>query len=94
VELCVNFFDTAMMYSMGVGEVFLGCALCEIGVKRDHIVIPTKIPGEFLNPIDIFRSVEKSFRNLGWIASTCCQRTGRLLAQFFQHASTPGQWSA
>ncbi|ALL00649.1 putative aldo/keto reductase [Pyrodictium delaneyi] len=65
VELGINFFDTAMVYGMGMSEVFLGRALREIGVKRDHIVISTKIPGEFLNPIDIFRSVEKSLRNLG-----------------------------
>jgi len=61
----VNFFDTAMLYGLGMSEVFLGRALREIGVKRDEVVVSTKIPGEFLNPSDIYKSIEKSLANLG-----------------------------
>lgn len=65
VELGVNFFDTAMVYGMGLSESMLGRALRELGVKRDEVFITTKIPGEFLNPVDIERSVEKSLQLLG-----------------------------
>lgn len=65
VELGVNFFDTAMVYGNGLSEEFLGRALREIGVKRDEIVVATKIPGQYLSPWDVYRSVEKSVRRLG-----------------------------
>lgn len=64
VELGINFFDTAMVYGRGMSEEFLGKALKELGVKRDDVVIATKIPGEFLNPHDIFKSVDKSLKRL------------------------------
>ena len=65
----INFFDTAMAYGWGLSENFLGKALRELGVKREEVVISTKIPGDFLNPIDIYRSVEKSIEihGLGYI---------------------------
>lgn len=65
IELGVNFFDTAMVYGMGLSESFLGKAFKELGIKRDEVFITTKIPGEFLNPYDIFKSVEKSIELLG-----------------------------
>ncbi|MET1101199.1 MAG: aldo/keto reductase [Pyrodictiaceae archaeon] len=65
LEHGINFFDTAMAYGLGRSEDLLGRALRDLGVKRDSIVISTKIPGEFLNPTDIYRSVEKSLKLLG-----------------------------
>lgn len=65
VELGINFFDTAMVYGGGLSENILGRALNEIGVKRDQVIISTKIPGEFLNPEDIYKSVIKSLEILG-----------------------------
>lgn len=65
VELGVNFIDTAMVYGMGMSEEFIGRAIRELGLKRDDLVIATKIPGQFLNPDDIFRSVDKSIKRLG-----------------------------
>ena len=65
LELGINFFDTAMVYGMGISEKFLGKALREAGVDRDSIVISTKIPGQFLNRDDVLRSVEKSLKLLG-----------------------------
>jgi len=65
VKVGINFFDTAMLYGWGVSEDLLGRALRELGVKRDEIIISTKIPGEFLTPLDINRSVEKSIEILG-----------------------------
>jgi len=60
LDLGINFFDTAMVYGLGMSEDFLGKALREYNVKRDEIVISTKIPGEYLNPHDIPKAVSKS----------------------------------
>ncbi|ACL11589.1 aldo/keto reductase [Desulfurococcus amylolyticus 1221n] len=65
IEVGINFFDTAMVYGRGMSEEFLGKALRELGVKRDEVFIATKIPGEFLNPDDVFKSVDRSLRRLG-----------------------------
>lgn len=65
IELGVNFIDTAMVYGRGMSEEFIGKALREIGVKRDEVVIATKIPGDFLNPDDVFKAVDRSLRRLG-----------------------------
>ena len=65
IELGINFFDTAMVYGNGHSERALGRALRELGVKRDEVIVSTKIPGEFLNPLDIPRAVRKSVENLG-----------------------------
>jgi aryl-alcohol dehydrogenase (NADP+) len=42
LELGINFFDTADMYSRGVSEEILGRALKDF-VKRDEVVIATKV---------------------------------------------------
>jgi len=39
----INFFDTADMYSLGVGEEILGRALRDFGPGRDRVVIATKV---------------------------------------------------
>ncbi|MEM1516708.1 MAG: aldo/keto reductase, partial [Thermofilum sp.] len=64
VELGVNFFDTAMVYGNGKSEKLLGRSLKELSVSRDSVIVSTKIPGEFLNPLDIPRAVRKSIENL------------------------------
>jgi len=43
VELGINFFDTADMYSVGVSEEILGRALKDFGPSRDKLVIATKV---------------------------------------------------
>jgi aryl-alcohol dehydrogenase (NADP+) len=43
VELGINFFDTADVYSFGVSEEIVGGALQEIGAARDEVVIATKV---------------------------------------------------
>ena len=42
VELGINFFDTADMYSLGLGEEVMGRALRDFA-KRDEIVLATKV---------------------------------------------------
>jgi aryl-alcohol dehydrogenase (NADP+) len=43
LELGINFFDTANMYSRGLSEEVLGRALRDFGVRRDEVVIATKV---------------------------------------------------
>ncbi len=43
LELGINFFDTADMYSNGVSEEILGRALRDFGPGRDRVVIATKV---------------------------------------------------
>ena len=64
LELGINFIDTAMVYGRGKSEEFVGKALKELGVKRDEVVIATKIPGEFLSRDDVFKATERSLRRL------------------------------
>jgi aryl-alcohol dehydrogenase (NADP+) len=43
LELGINFFDTADMYSLGVSEEILGRALKDFGPARDRVVVATKV---------------------------------------------------
>jgi 1-deoxyxylulose-5-phosphate synthase len=43
LELGINFFDTADMYSVGVSEEILGRALKDFGPSRDRVIIATKV---------------------------------------------------
>jgi aryl-alcohol dehydrogenase-like predicted oxidoreductase len=43
VELGINFFDTADVYSFGESESILGRAIRDLGLKRDEIVVATKV---------------------------------------------------
>jgi aryl-alcohol dehydrogenase-like predicted oxidoreductase len=44
LELGINFFDTANVYSIGVSEEIFGRALKDFA-KRDEVVIATKVHG-------------------------------------------------
>jgi aryl-alcohol dehydrogenase (NADP+) len=43
LELGINFFDTADMYSLGRSEEILGRALKEFGPERERVVVATKL---------------------------------------------------
>ena len=43
LELGINFFDTADIYSHGVSEEILGRALKDFGPERERLVIATKV---------------------------------------------------
>jgi aryl-alcohol dehydrogenase-like predicted oxidoreductase len=45
LELGINFFDTANVYSLGASEEVLGRALKDFA-KRDEVVIATKVHGK------------------------------------------------
>ncbi|MFC1627978.1 aldo/keto reductase [Gemmatimonadota bacterium] len=72
VEVGINFFDTANMYSMGVSEEITGRALADF-TDRDRIVLATKVyfpmeegpNGGGLSRKHIISQVEKSLKRLG-----------------------------
>src|SRR5213594_5016591 len=73
LELGINYFDTADMYSVGKSEEILGRALKDFGPGRDRLVIATKV----FNPMGddpnqrglsrkhIFHALDDSLRRLG-----------------------------
>ena len=69
----INFFDTADMYSDGASEEVLGRALKDLGVKREQVVIASKLfnpTGESPNERGTGRkhvrhAIENSLRRLG-----------------------------
>ena len=72
LELGINFFDTANVYSHGTSEEYLGRALKDL-VKRDEVVIATKVYGEMgkgpndhgLSRKHILSSIDASLKRLG-----------------------------
>jgi aryl-alcohol dehydrogenase (NADP+) len=73
LELGINFFDTADMYSLGVSEEILGRALKDFGPPRDRLVIATKLfspvgddPNQRgLSRKHVMHSIDDSLRRLG-----------------------------
>ena len=73
LDLGINFFDTADVYSAGQSEEILGRALKSFGVKRDDVVVGTKVfqamgPGpnqRGLSRKHIAQSIDDSLRRLG-----------------------------
>ena len=73
LELGINFFDTADVYSRGRSEEILGKALKDFGPGRDKVVIATKVFGEMgddpnqrgLSRKHIRHSIDDSLRRLG-----------------------------
>src|SRR6202011_340533 len=69
----INFFDTADMYSAGVSEEVTGRAMTHFGVRRDSVVIATKV----FNPMGsdpnqrglsrkhVMHAIDDSLRRLG-----------------------------
>jgi aryl-alcohol dehydrogenase (NADP+) len=72
LELGINFFDTADMYSVGVSEEVTGRALRDFA-KRDEVVIATKVYNPMSQDVNdrglsrkhIMTAIENSLRRLG-----------------------------
>lgn len=72
LDLGINFFDTADVYSRGESEQILGRALGAFGVKRDDVVVATKVfqpmgPGpnqRGLSRKHILQSIDDSLQRL------------------------------
>lgn len=73
LELGINFFDTADVYSLGVSEEILGRALKDFGPGRDRLVIATKLNGPMgddpnqrgLSRKHVMHAIDDSLRRLG-----------------------------
>jgi aryl-alcohol dehydrogenase (NADP+) len=73
LELGINFFDTADVYSLGVSEEITGRLLNELGPPRDQVVIATKVfnamgddPNQRgLSRKHIMHAIDDSLRRLG-----------------------------
>ena len=73
LDLGINFFDTADVYSLGQSEVVLGNALKKLGVARDRVVIATKVHSSMGDDPNqrgqsrkhIHHAVDDSLRRLG-----------------------------
>ncbi|MEY2974796.1 MAG: hypothetical protein RIR49_1216 [Actinomycetota bacterium] len=73
LDLGVNFFDTANVYSIGTSEEYLGRALVALGVRREEVVIATKVHGRMrrgpngagLSRVAIMHEIDASLRRLG-----------------------------
>lgn len=72
LEVGINFFDTANVYSLGVSEEITGRTLRDLA-KRDEVVIATKVHGTMgpkpnqggLSRKHILHSIDDSLRRLG-----------------------------
>jgi aryl-alcohol dehydrogenase (NADP+) len=73
LELGINFYDTADVYSLGVSEEILGRALRDFGPPRDRLVVATKVysvmgddPNQRgLSRKHILHAIDDSLRRLG-----------------------------
>jgi aryl-alcohol dehydrogenase (NADP+) len=73
LDLGINFFDTANVYSHGESERILGRALKSFGVPRENVVVATKVyspmgPGpndRGLSRKHVMHSIDESLRRLG-----------------------------
>jgi aryl-alcohol dehydrogenase (NADP+) len=72
LELGVNFFDTADVYSKGVSEEITGRALRDFA-RREHVIIATKVHGRMSDDLNdaglsrkhIMDSIDRSLTRLG-----------------------------
>ena len=73
LEAGINFFDTADMYSKGVSEELTGKMLRKLGVKRENVVVATKVyfnltdevNGGGLSRKHIMDAIDASLQRLG-----------------------------
>lgn len=73
IELGINFFDTADMYSLGVSEEVTGKLLKEYAANREEVVLATKVyfpigrgpNGGGLSRKHIMEAIDNSLRRLG-----------------------------
>jgi len=72
VDAGINYIDTANIYSFGESETLLGQSIIDLGLKRDDLVIATKVRGRMskgvndvgLSRLNIFQSVDASLKRM------------------------------
>ena len=73
LEAGINFFDTADIYSQGISEELTGKLLREFGVKRENVVVATKVYFNLTDKINagglsrkhIMDAIDASLKRLG-----------------------------
>ena len=68
----INFFDTADVYSLGESETITGNLLRHFGVKRENVIVATKVNGQMSDDINdkglsrkhILDSIDRSLQRL------------------------------
>ncbi len=68
----INFFDTADVYSLGESERVTGSLLKELGVRRENVIVATKVNGQMSDDINdrglsrkhILDSIDRSLQRL------------------------------
>lgn len=68
----INFFDTADVYSLGESEKITGNLLRHFGVKRENVIVATKVHGQMSDDVNdrglsrkhIMDSIDKSLKRL------------------------------
>ncbi len=68
----INFFDTADVYSLGESEKVTGNLLRQLGVRRENVVVATKVNGQMSDDVNdkglsrkhILDSIDNSLRRL------------------------------
>jgi aryl-alcohol dehydrogenase (NADP+) len=72
LEAGINFFDTADVYSTGESERITGRMLKDLGVKRENVIVATKVNGQMSDDINdrglsrkhILDSIDRSLQRL------------------------------
>jgi len=72
LEAGINFFDTADVYSLGESEKITGNLLRQLGVKRENVIVATKVNGQMSDDVNdqglsrkhILDSIDKSLQRL------------------------------
>ena len=72
LEAGINFFDTADVYSTGESERITGKLLKELGVRRENLIVATKVHGQMSDDVNdrglsrkhILDSIDKSLQRL------------------------------
>lgn len=73
LEAGINFFDTADVYSTGESERITGKLFKELGVKRENVILATKVHGQMSDDVNdrglsrkhLLDSIDKSLQRLG-----------------------------
>lgn len=73
LEAGINFFDTADVYSTGESERITGKLLRELGIRRENVIVATKVHGQMSDDVNdrglsrkhILDSIDKSLQRLG-----------------------------
>lgn len=73
LEAGINFFDTADVYSTGESERITGNLLRRFGVRREDVIVATKVNGQMSGDVNdkglsrkhILDSIDKSLKRLG-----------------------------